>query len=87
MRTPRSRLALLGVVLALALTGAACSSDDESSSPTGGGSTDGPSGPACGEVPAEGEASFDGSLVSAGCLRRCVENKTHASQCVAKHHA
>lgn len=60
MRTPRSRLALMGVVLALALTGAACSSDDESSSPTSGGSSDGPSGPACGQIPAEGEASFDG---------------------------
>ena len=60
MRTPRSRLALMGVVLVLALAGAGCSGDDESAAPTNAGDSDGPSGPACGQVPAEGPASFDG---------------------------
>jgi uncharacterized surface protein with fasciclin (FAS1) repeats len=50
----------MGVVLVLALAGAGCSGDDESAAPTNAGDSDGPSGPACGQVPAEGPASFDG---------------------------
>jgi uncharacterized surface protein with fasciclin (FAS1) repeats len=59
MRTTRSRLALVAVVLTVALAGAACSSDDESAEPNDAAS-ESPNGPACGAVPGTGPGSFDG---------------------------
>lgn len=61
MRTSRSRFALVAMALTLALVGAACSGDDEATSPTSSeDAANGPSGPACGAVPGEGPGSFDG---------------------------
>lgn len=61
MRTSRSRFALVVMALTLALVGASCSGDDETTSPTSSENAgSGPSGPACGAVPGEGPGSFDG---------------------------
>jgi uncharacterized surface protein with fasciclin (FAS1) repeats len=57
MRTPRHRLALAAAVSVLALAGAGCSSDDESS-PVRAEDLNTPTGPACGALPAEGPGSF-----------------------------
>ena len=59
MRTSRPRLALVAIALTLALAGAACSSSDETATPSDD-TTSAPSGPACGAVPGEGPGSFDG---------------------------
>ncbi len=60
MSTSRSRLAVIGAALVMALVVAGCSSDSETTAPVDKGPGDVPTGPACGAVPADGPGSFAG---------------------------